>query len=414
MGEAKLNTVMVIPTYWGREQAIGWQEGDAIYDHPTPLDEKGTLQRVIDSTSILKDVDYQLVIIAVSTAADIEPQVERKVEELINRSSAKVGVHLFSHTHLRKVKQLLEKKGEGELAPILSLRGYSNVRNMCLFAAHLFSAEVVVLIDDDELFHDPHFLTKARQFIGKNAEGKQIWAVAGYYVDAQGNYLLKREREPWMTYWDKNGLMNRAFQQIIGEEPRLKETPFVFGGNMVLHRELFTRIPFDPGITRGEDIDYLINARMFGYPFFLDNQLAIKHLAPPKPHPLWRRLREDIYRFVYERAKIASQKSRTGMTRLEPEALDPYPGEFLKENLHELIYKSNLMLALQYLQQGDSAASRECLNNIYLAQFDAPPKTDPFNNLVALQKSWSQLMEFFSSDKVLAEAKEALFGEAFP
>lgn len=414
MGDDKLNTVMVIPTYWGREKAIGWQEGDAIYDHPTPLDEEGTLQRIIESTAILEDTDYQLVIIGVSTAADIEPQVERKVKEVLNRSSGKVRAKLFSHSHLRKVKQLLEKKGRKDLARLLSLRGYANVRNMCLFAAHLFSAEVVILIDDDELFHDPHFLAKARQFIGKTLQGKPILAVAGYYVDAEENYLCQIKKEPWMTYWDKNGIMNRAFQQIIGEEPRLKETPFVFGGNMVLHRELFTRIPFDPGITRGEDIDYLINARMFGYPFFLDNQRSIKHLPPPKPYPLWRRLREDIYRFVYERAKIALQKSRAGMTRVEPESLDPYPGEFLKGNLPELIYKSNLMLAAEYLQQGDPAASQECLRNIYLAQFDATPKNDPFDNLVAMQKSWSQLMEFSASEKVSSELKEALFEEASP
>ncbi len=405
---------MVIPTYWGREKAIGWQEGDAIYDHPTPLDEPGTLQRIIDSTAILEDADYQLVIIGVSTAADIELQVERKVKEILNRSSGRVKAHLFSHTHLRKAKQLLETKGRKNFAPLLSLRGYSNVRNMCLFAAHLLSAEVVILIDDDELFHDSHFLTKARQFIGKTLQGKPIWAVAGYYVDAEENYLRHIDREPWMTYWDKTGIMNRAFQQIIGQEPRLKETPFVFGGNMVLHYELFTRIPFDPGITRGEDIDYLINARMFGYPLFLDNQLSIKHLAPHKPHPLWRRLREDIYRFVFERAKIASQNNRVGMTRVEPEALDPYPGEFLKDNLPELIYKSNLMLATEYLQKGDIAASQECLRNIYLAQFDAPPKIDPFDSLVALQKSWSQMMEFSALEKVSVELKEALFGEASP
>ncbi len=405
---------MVIPTYWGREQAIGWQEGDAIYDHPTPLDEEGTLQRIIESTAILEDTDYQLVIIGVSTTADIETQVETKVKEVLNGSASRVKAHLFSHTHLKKAKQLLETKGRKNLAPLLSLRGYANVRNMCLFVAHLLSAEVVILIDDDEQFHDPHFLTKARQFIGKTIQGKPIWAVAGYYVDDKENYLRQTKREPWMTYWDKTGIMNRAFQQIIGQQPRLKETPFVFGGNMVLHRELFTRIPFDPGITRGEDIDYLINARMFGYPFFLDNQLSIKHLAPHKPHSLWCRLREDIYRFVYERAKLASQKSRAGMTMVEPQSLDPYPGEFLKDNLPELIYKSNLMLAAEYLQKGDTAGSQECLRNIYLGQFDALPKSNPFDSLVALQKSWFQLMEFSASEKVSVEFREALFGEASP
>jgi hypothetical protein len=36
---------MVIPSYWARESEIGWKEGDTIYDHPTPLDNEGTLLR---------------------------------------------------------------------------------------------------------------------------------------------------------------------------------------------------------------------------------------------------------------------------------------------------------------------------------------------------------------------------------
>jgi len=53
---------------------------------------------------------------------------------------------------------------------------------------------------------------------------------------------------------EKNAIskMNEAFDKIIGTEPRLKETPFVFGGNMVIHRDLFSVIPFDPNVPRGE------------------------------------------------------------------------------------------------------------------------------------------------------------------
>ncbi len=69
--------------------------------------------------------------------------------------------------------------------------------------------------------------------------------------------------------------MNEAFGKIIGSDPRLKETPFVFGGNMVIHRDLFTVVPFDPEVTRGEDIDFLINAKMFGFKLLSDEYLAL-------------------------------------------------------------------------------------------------------------------------------------------
>ncbi|MFR5846027.1 MAG: hypothetical protein ACLUEU_09815 [Oscillospiraceae bacterium] len=54
-------------------------------------------------------------------------------------------------------------------------------------------------------------------------------------------------------------------------------------------------------------MDYLINSKMFGFSFFLDNTLSVRHLPQPKSHPQWKRLREDIYRFVYQRAKMQSQ-----------------------------------------------------------------------------------------------------------
>ena len=101
--------------------------------------------------------------------------------------------------------------------------------------------------------------------------------------------------------------MNRAFSMTIAAEPRLKVTSFAFGGNLVVHRKLFSDVPFDPLIPRGEDIDFLINARMFGRRTYLDNRLSIKHLPPPKTFPTWRRVREDILRFIFEKKKLDSQ-----------------------------------------------------------------------------------------------------------
>ena len=118
---------------------------------------------------------------------------------------------------------------------------------------------------------------------------------------------------------------------------------------MILHRELFECVPFDPLVTRGEDVDYLINSRIFGFSFFLDNTLSIKHLPQPKSHPQWKRLREDIYRFVYQAPKMQSQHKTGNLVHVSPEDFDPYPGEFLKPDLDEKIYRSSMMLSSQYL-----------------------------------------------------------------
>jgi len=382
------------------EREVSWKEGDTIYDHPTPLDSEGTLLRAVQSIKKLEDKDFQLVILAVATAEDIENQVEKKIANIIESSNPGVEVLLFGHTHLKQIHELLFSEGKKEYNDLLQLRGYANIRNLCLFIPHILDSEVAVLIDDDEVFEDPKFMSKAKEFVGRSIGGRTANAVAGYYLQPEGDYHVKKPFRPWMEYWDQYDRMNEAFDKIIGTEPRLKETPFVFGGNMVIHRNLFTVVPFDPDVTRGEDIDFLINAKMFGFSFFLDNQLSIKHLPPQKAHPTWMQLREDIYRFIYVRAKIESQKEVKGMTKVYPEDFDPYPGCFLKRDLEEKIEKACKLLSEVYLAQGDRQGSEEALNNIIIAKTDAVPKYDPFQSLRELQKRWQGLMLFTSREEI--------------
>lgn len=403
-----MKVTMVIPSYWGRKKSEGWKETDAVYDHPTPLDEQGTLGRALESISILEKTDFNLVILGVSTARDIQQEVESKVSSIVKKSMTKVKTHFFSYSHLAKIHRHLTAFNLEKYIPLLQLNGYSNIRNLCFFLPHLLGSDVAVLIDDDEIFEDSRFMEKALEFIGREYQKEKVLAVAGYYINPDNDFLLNTDIPPWMTYWNKIDCMNRAFKEIIGKGPRLKETPFVFGGNMVVHSDLFTVVPFDPLITRGEDIDFLINARMFGFSFYLDNQLSIKHDAPSKTHPEWRKLREDISRFVFEKNKLESQEPIPGMVRLKAENLDPYPGEFLKEDLQDRIFHSNLMLAIDYLSRGNNEGALECLNNISAAESSSNPGTNPFKNLLHLQKTWKDLMEYFSLEKLRLEVRSKL------
>lgn len=396
-----MKATMVIPSYWSRESRDGWKEGDAVYDHPTPLDDEGTLSRILRSMNVLKDKDFQLVVLAVATAKEIEQQVDEKVARIIHSASCDTGVDvkLFGYSHLKQIHECLNH-GRDAYTDLIQLRGYSNVRNLCMLIPHILGSDIAVLIDDDEVFEDPAFMSKAKEFIGRNIGGNLVNAVAGFYLQPDGGFRLKKTFRPWMKHWDKYDRMNEAFDKFIGSEPRLKETPFVFGGNMVIHRNLFTMVPFDPNVPRGEDIDFLINAKMSGSPLFLDNQLSIKHLPPAKTHPIWMQLREDIHRFVYERAKIESQKDTKGMTRVYPEQLDPYPGCFLKRDLEEKIEKSCRLLSEEYLSQNDKQGSDEALKNISLARNCAVPSFDPFESLCATQKRWQKLMEYVDKGDV--------------
>jgi len=262
-----MDVAMVIPTYWAREHSIYWKEGDAIYDHPAPLDGEGTLLRTLKSINVLNERDFQLVVIAVATASEIEEKVERKVAGIVKSAKLDVETMVFGASHLKKVHELMVAEGKKEYIDLLKLWGYSRVRNICVFVPHILGADVAILIDDDEVFEDPNFIMKATEFIGRKYEGEEVLAVAGYYINENGDYHIKKPLSPWMREWGKLECMNKAFDKIIATKPRLKRTPFVFGGNMVLHRRIWEKVPFDPNVPRGEDIDFLINAKILNRHF---------------------------------------------------------------------------------------------------------------------------------------------------
>ncbi|MFW5736145.1 MAG: hypothetical protein ACOCXB_02185, partial [Halanaerobium sp.] len=247
-----MKTVMVIPTYWGRDSETGWQMGDEIYDHPTPIDQEGTLARTLESLKVIKNKDFELIILVAVTTPELVDQAYQRAEEIIKKTCPPVKTYLIGDNQLQAAKNIYWQKSD--LNPeLLSLKGYSNVRNICLYTAYIMEADTAVLIDDDEVFEDPEFMDKAEEFIGGRLYGQTVDGVAGYYLNRKNEYYDDVEIEPWMTFWNRFGSKTRAFDKIIGSEPRLKKTPFAFGGLMVIHRNLFRIVPFDPEMTRGED-----------------------------------------------------------------------------------------------------------------------------------------------------------------
>jgi hypothetical protein len=386
-----MRIAMTIPTYWARPSSEGWQEGDLIFDHPTPLDEDGTLGRLLRGLSVLEDSRFEMVIMVVPTTPEIESEALGRVNEIVH-ADLPDGVpspKLVASWHLEKLGVRLGGAGAERFSPFLSLAGYAQVRNGSLLAARLTGADAVLMIDDDEIIEDAAFLSKVRQGLKSRHEGKTVLSLAGYYVNPDGDFLLRRPLPDWGARWPKCSVMDSAFMEFIGRPPRYKPVPFAFGGNLTLHRDLFTALPFDIRVTRGEDLDYVMMALMSGAPTILDNELAIKHAAPPKSHPQWRQVRQDAIRFVYQRAKLRA-KSVGGLKKLQAEDFDPYPGFFLREDLDQRIAETSSRLAEHYRVQGDKAAAEEALRNIEIAaQADDPGALEAF---VELRELWKEFM----------------------
>jgi hypothetical protein len=162
-------------------------------------------------------------------------------------------------------------------------------------------------------------------------------------------------------------------------------------------------VAFDPNVRRGEDIDFLTNCKFFDIDFLLDRELAIKHL-PPKTHvPSWQHFRENIYRFIYAREKLRRQVPVEGLRRVEVDELDPYPGGCMRDDLEDMVFKTSVLMGLNYMQQNDSFGFTESMRNMKLARFDAPPRHDPFRWYLDYQARWEKLMGFLADDETLSE-----------
>ena len=283
-------------------------------------------------------------------------------------------------------RRRLAAAGMQEYDEFFSVDGYSNIRNICLLAAVLTGADVAILFDEHQIYEDPDYLKKAMEFIGGKHEGRFISGITGYYRNQDDSLLLPPAELEWQRKWGNREAMNTALG-IISHEPRLKPTPFAFGGNMVIHRSLFEKLPFDPAVPRGEDIDYLMNARFFGHEFMLDNELWIRHLPPPKCAPPWYQMRQDIIRFARERAKLVTQHN-DWVQHCSAADFDPYPGRFLHEDFHDLGMDTCLEMASEYIEAGMEEDARECMVNISISKAESRSRGDPFGDFLAYHSKW--------------------------
>ena len=388
--------VIIIPTYWTWPTGGIGKPDDVVYDHPTPLDQPGTLPRLLESLSAIGQPQFSVIVITAVTDAQLEAKAEARIEEITAPFRDTFPIAQFAAGDLLVLRQRMEQLGFSALAPLISLRGYGYVRNIQLIVSHILGGEVIVALDDDEVV-ESDYLARAIEFIEREHEGQQVLGLAGFYLDSEGNLLLPERPPTENIFLDKSAIMNEATRRLLEMPGRLVETPIALGGNMVFHRDLFTRVSFDPNITRGEDIDYAMNARLMGFSFWLDKELTITHL-PPEAYgaPPYAKLIEDVYRFVYEREKLRLAQQQPGLVKVTVESLDPYPGRFLRDDVLE-----QALGALQAEATPEAVARYGSPENVAAAAKQCAVRTAP--RYFPFAQAWPPLMEALGRDTSLRE-----------
>ncbi|MFP3868054.1 MAG: hypothetical protein ACLFUU_07820 [Desulfobacteraceae bacterium] len=319
-------------------------------------------------------------------------------------------VIFFAAPHLHILQDFLLAHGQGNGLMPFSLYGYAQMRNLMLILANILEAEILVSLDDDVRVADADFLAKVEENFALLSPDHPRFGLAGIYQNPDGSVLLPEPTAAWTVPWPKIRWMNDAFKELFLSGPRLKPTPLALGGNLALTADLFRQLPFDPGIARGEDIDYVLNARMFKIPFFLDNTLKVIHQPGDKPYPLWVQLRQDLQRFCYTRRKLSDQKPEPGMTLITPDELKPYPGNFLQADLESRAYQSHHLLAQEYQAKGEAQAARHTLENLAWISRVNNTRKNVFQTYLDLVHGWQALQAWLAQPRIAAAARQALWG----
>ncbi|MFV9689568.1 MAG: hypothetical protein ACNY01_01190 [Desulfobacteria bacterium] len=400
-----MRTLVVIPSYWTGSAST---EPKITTRRSFDRHYRGLcLEKALTSFKILKEKDFQILVITATGSPKNQKQIDHEVMGIVRKAREKTGIPilLFPNTIMPGVQGIFREHCDQDALDFLRVDGYSNIRNVGLILAQVMGAEEVVFVDDDEYIDDPLFLQKAREYLGKSINGRIVAGVGGYYVDPQKACRRSIKPEPWKTCWDPERLLNETLCHLVDTQPRIKLTPLVLGGCLVLTRPLFALIPFDVRIPRGEDMDYLINARMFRFSIFFDNQLHIVHEPPPKRRPLWKRIQQDMRRFMHERAKLDHQRPVEGMDHVSVEEVMPYPGSFLGKDLEERFSRACSMLAEQ---ADEEKSAREFKDSILLMRTDAAPEYDVFEQYLNLQKKWAKMCNTIAATRQLREETLAL------
>lgn len=391
-----MNPVVIIPTFISASRSR--RDGRSVttgYDHMTSIAQQGELGRCLSSLEKVEGLG--LVIVLVAADLGIENQAAEKVRA-VAAAHPEVNTLVMGAPELALVRQRMEQLSIGSLRAEIGLSGYGAVRNLGLVVANTLGFDAVVFLDDDEVVDDPRFLRHAMYGLGKlTKKGVPILVKTGYYLNDRGSYLSKWEDKWYNRFWQQG----RAFNEWISSAmkgPRLSRSNHVCGGCLAVHKEAFKRLAFDPWIARGEDLDYMLNLRMYGSDIWFDNKWVLRHL-PPKTQNEGDRFRQDIFRWIYEYRKLEYSRALIDLQQIKPQSLEPYPGPFLEPGLVKRIRRTAF---LRSLGRPDKKAYRRAAK---AAAGEASAYAERnCSKYFEFQYVWPEAMARLDSDKILTTA----------
>lgn len=386
-----MNPLIVIPTYVSTRRKENANNLLAVYDHTTPITAYGELPRLLKS---LQDVDEVGQIAILVSADSNQAQAAEKVSR-IALDFPSLHIMVIGSPEETLIQQRLVQLNLAGLNQEIGLTGYGPIRNLGLVLAHIMGFDSIIFLDDDVVVDDPDFMRKAVYGLGKLTRNHHpILAKTGYFLNAEGSYLSMSQNKWYNHFWQQGRHFNTWIRHAM-RGPRLSRSNHVSGSCLAIHKEAFQRVAFDPWIPRGEDLDYLLNLRMYGSEIWFDNKWSVHHL-PPTTKNEGLRFRQDVFRWVYEIKKIEFARSQIDLMPITAESLEPYPGPFLEPGLEK---RARITAFLRSLVLPDGKTYREAAR---AASTEAVAYAEEHCAVYFdFQAVWPELMARIERDEVL-------------
>ncbi len=346
-----MRPVIIIPSYWAQGNQPGALGERGVYDYTTPIDKPlPELELCLASLEQVRGILRVVVLVVASPSCS---DSARARVNSICRAHASLNPLVIGDQEAAHVEKAVARMAHHVTGETVSLRGYGAIKNMGLAVASVFGYDVAVFLDDDEVVLDPDFLVNAVYGLGSlTRQNLKILAKSGFFIDASGSPYAQGSDAWSEKYWTKADGFNRLMEKARGPV-RITRSNHMCGGCCALHAAAFTKIPFDPYITRGEDLDYLLNLRANGLDVWFDNAWCVRLQPPEEMAPMPSLFMQNVYRWFYEYRKLDAMNSRRDLRMVTRESLMPYPAPWLSSGVRRRVFQT----ALRRLVVGPSRAS---------------------------------------------------------
>jgi hypothetical protein len=334
------------------------------------------------------------VVVVRTTDPSLEVRADERVREIVS-NFGDMNIFVMGPAERGSLVRRLEQLELGFLIPAVTQESYGATRNLGLIVAAVAGADAAVMLDDNEVIEQSNFMEMALYGLGQPFEtGEVCLAKTGYYVDEHGSWRRDETTDFTDMFWKPAIAFNQTMEKAL-KPPRLDSARMAFGGVMALHRDIYMSVAFDPWIGRGEDTDYIINARMHGLDVYSDDQWQVMKYTGSGGDELTR-FKHDVYRFVYEHRKLEFAKSQVDLRQVSPKSLSPYPGTFIDSSIGWRAFMTGLFKLVKSDDRlGYFSAGRSALTTA------AHYARENCANYFAFQRAWQHMMERIWEDVAL-------------